>query len=492
MQGLSLWGIFLGTILIGVTDGVDYSIEVRVLVDRRALNTWKARVASNVPDAQKDAVTKTAMEKYITAAFSDMNSIFSGLSTSGINIDARIIGDIWFLTEEIFTGTSNVKDAGVVLDELEAWLDGQSMPTVDHTMLFTGFDLTKGGANDNLGIANTGDMCDSIGSLSAAEAIPGGSITATITHELGHSLSAEHDGDTNACTDGFIMQASEDASMATKDNFKFSTCSVSYFKTFLAAKGQCLTQTTAVKPTSPPLGTIYTPDQMCQFVEGAQSHVCRGFYGPGDTPYSSICLAVMCQEPGKDTCTYIVGADGFVCGQGKRCSLGNCVADASLPTGTATDTCPLGDTPLPLADLNGKMCSQGVADDPTVCEDDFIRRSCCKSCQGVNTNAAASTPATDTQATPAPKPVPECKDQRRWCRRLRRPQCYSYEGLCCATCKKLQINSADKNCKYGDKARWCRRLGYWGCVYNKQVCCQKCASIQKPVWYGSGSGSWDD
>ncbi|GFR63781.1 zinc metalloproteinase/disintegrin [Elysia marginata] len=87
-----------------------------------------------------------------------------------------------------------------------------------------------------LGLAKLGGMC-SLSSVSIIEQDNTGSVGATAAHELGHSLSALHDGEEKDCydEDNYIMsrklKTPDDELLASRP-WQFSPCSVRAFKRF--------------------------------------------------------------------------------------------------------------------------------------------------------------------------------------------------------------------------------------------------------------------
>ncbi|XP_070174025.1 A disintegrin and metalloproteinase with thrombospondin motifs 19-like isoform X2 [Littorina saxatilis] len=472
MRSLCYYCVLGGIVLLGAVGGHNiskrspqYSIETKVFVDSHAINSWKAKVSSSVvTEAQQDVQTRSALTNYIRSAFNDLNTIFAGLSKSGINMDARI-ESIEFVTENISSGIAGSAESPKVLEDFREWLSTKTYPVVDHTMLITGLDLMVQGDKSKQGRAYLNNMCSATHSLLVVEALGSVSMTTMMAHELAHNLGANHDGENNACvTDRYIMRANVNLQTATSDRYLFSTCSVDYIKAYLASgKAVCLTQTTVQKLTAQPLGQLYTPDQMCQLMEGQQSHVCRVLQGKSQPPYSSLCLFLWCDRPSENNkCYRLASADGFVCGKGKRCSLGQCVNDTRLSTGTATDECPLGDSPAPLSYLDNQQCSQAIANFSGHCYDNITSQRCCKSCESVKTDQN------------------DCVygDRSKWCIGRNAYDCYTNSELCCGTCKTFETGTQD--CMYGDRSPWCIGKEARYCYYgdNANLCCGTCQKYE--------------
>ncbi|KAK7112917.1 hypothetical protein V1264_012291 [Littorina saxatilis] len=229
-------------VLVSLTDGapidssVHNSIETRVIVDRLAFSNWKADLTSATDtDAKRNADTEAQITDYIRSVFAGANVIFKQLDAYGIDLDTRIVG-IEFITDETISTEvydGNRVSSDKVLNTFKLWLKGKKYPRADHTVLFTGWDLSDGTQSHVLGVAYLEKMCHSTDSLSAVEVKRNGNSVFTLVHELGHSLNAKHDGDENTCgTDSMkIMDAGR--TLNSTHNFKFSNCSRSYIKNFL-------------------------------------------------------------------------------------------------------------------------------------------------------------------------------------------------------------------------------------------------------------------
>ncbi|GFS12265.1 A disintegrin and metalloproteinase with thrombospondin motifs 18, partial [Elysia marginata] len=217
----------------------------------------------------------------------------------------------------------------------------------DHSMLFTGYDLSSvtetGITLTTTGLAYTSTLCRTDGkSVSVVEDHGGFQSIDTASHELGHSLSAKHDGEENLCrsTDRYIMAGGTfpqtDANLLNP--WQFSVCSANYFTTFItdeirSTRGQyCLNFPLAVSASIPDVsdrlpGQEVSPDQQCAQIYGDSSRLCRGREFGDD-----ICTAMFCFDPATvGTCYEQTAARGTTCGDGKLCIDGECVADPRAP-----------------------------------------------------------------------------------------------------------------------------------------------------------------
>ncbi|XP_070209811.1 metalloprotease mig-17-like [Littorina saxatilis] len=125
------------------------------------------------------------------------------------------------------------------LDDFIAWIPTQTnLPSSDHYMAFTAYDVTfSGGAA--VGVAESAQVCTGR-STSVVENSFKSSVANIAAHELGHTLSAAHDGTGNVCqpnlqnvmTPGLFVPTQDPAT--PRNIFQFSACSVASFITYLA------------------------------------------------------------------------------------------------------------------------------------------------------------------------------------------------------------------------------------------------------------------
>ncbi|XP_023210719.1 A disintegrin and metalloproteinase with thrombospondin motifs 18-like [Centruroides sculpturatus] len=103
----------------------------------------------------------------------------------------------------------------------------------------------------------------------------------TVAHEIGHSLSMDHDGISNSCNSSKnIMSPSAGAGKTT-----WSTCSNSYLKMFLKTpQASCLYKNISSKQYNLTLdnklpGEKYPPDVQCELFYGKQY---KAYYGESE------------------------------------------------------------------------------------------------------------------------------------------------------------------------------------------------------------------
>ncbi|KAK0068503.1 ADAM family mig-17 [Biomphalaria pfeifferi] len=207
----------------------------------------------------------------------------------------------------------------------------------DHVMMFVGTKLSDDGSPNLLGISWLSSMCSTNGSsVSVVEDVQDYEVILTAAHELGHSLSAQHDNWlTNDCFgfDYFIMAPYESSTTAESNRFNpwmFSDCSIHYFATFISFLLEtdhgrtCLTKSVSVSPDIPDLkdkyfGQVMPPEQQCRNTYGKGSYHCKVGYKS-----TEICIALYCYDPNKMSCFPQKALSGTECDKGKICRLGHC------------------------------------------------------------------------------------------------------------------------------------------------------------------------
>ncbi|KAK6166468.1 hypothetical protein SNE40_023152 [Patella caerulea] len=457
-------------------------IELLMVVDNEAYSRWYQREGGD-HGAGRQMRTQQAITKYVTSVVHGMNSIFKTLESQDVRVHISLVDILIIQTEEGGTWLSSLSKAGFPRNIVKAtkaleafndwvWKHKSLLPAHDHAMLLTGFDLqSKHETPGRLttGHAYLGTMCREA-SVSVVENQFNFEDVEAASHELGHSLGSEHDGEGNVCTDkdGYLMAPIIKVNATYR--WFFSSCSVDYIQELidqLASEGKnCLYHKNNVghMPIQPnadvQLGELLTPDQQCVLIEGPGSFLCRDFYGAND--YPTLCRNMWCHNvtsrtQNKQTCNTFLGSDGFVCGNQKRCVQGECVVDSSAPD--VLDHCPHGDEQGII--WKNLTCADIIELTPEQCYDPVTQKKCCASCDKIDTG--------DLQCP--------FGDKSSWCRtHLEIPVgCYNNEDLCCGTCAKLK-QTAKPECAYGDRSTWCNTTLQvpMGCYDNEQLCCETC------------------
>ncbi|XP_059177802.1 A disintegrin and metalloproteinase with thrombospondin motifs 6-like [Physella acuta] len=382
--------------------GVDstYYIDVIAVIDFAAYNLFYQRYY-NRTKAMED------IHEYYAYTFSAIDLLYQGITSVPYKIRVRL--NKIFVAETSsssnFTtdyATQRMLDADDSLGAFNSFA-GKSdlLHAYDHAMLFTGFNLsTKDSGPNVVGYAYIGGMCRTDGSsTSIIEDMADYQASNTAAHELGHSLSAQHDGDKNECSGIFryIMAASvlsKETPATAYNPWQFSSCSIQYFTSFIEEQLKtirgyyCLTKAIPIEQDIPYAGDqfpgqVYSPDQQCQMVYGSGSFFCRNLYVNNT---ESICHQTYCADPeDTDTC-YVSGnifaVRGTTCGNGKICVNGHCVAHVKAPQ--ADETCLYGDQPGQFG--NFSSCQAFVDDFIGYCYRDDLRAACCASCIAVRKN----------------------------------------------------------------------------------------------------------
>ncbi|CAL1548071.1 unnamed protein product, partial [Lymnaea stagnalis] len=158
----------------------------------------------------------------------------------------------------------------------------------------------------------------------------------TAAHELAHNLGAAHDGENNACRpeDRYIMapSTSKETPETRLNPWKFSLCSIEYFKIYLTdaiktpTVRDCLTKSLAHDAKVPNVANRLTGqeislDKQCERNFGSGASFCR----TKDTVYADLCRSATCKRHGTTTCVPMPVARGTTCGNGKLCIKGDCV-----------------------------------------------------------------------------------------------------------------------------------------------------------------------
>ncbi|KAL3853992.1 hypothetical protein ACJMK2_013276, partial [Sinanodonta woodiana] len=161
------------------------------------------------------------------------------------------------------------------------------------------------------------------------------------THELGHNLGADHDGEGRSkdCSpaDMFIMtpvvNKTGPDNRYTRNAWLFSSCSLQSFWSILSFKHCVKSQgnvfdekewnTYAAKEP----GEVYSLNEQCHHINGKYSKYCGKVL-------RDVCHLMRCTDPKTGTCMpdYFSAARGTVCGQNMVCMEGMCIFSAGSKT----------------------------------------------------------------------------------------------------------------------------------------------------------------
>ncbi|KAK3608694.1 hypothetical protein CHS0354_027744 [Potamilus streckersoni] len=255
-------------------------------------------------------------------------------------------------------------------------------------MMFTGYRLIG-----SSGLAYVGGVCEDYGVVIATE---GGYFHTMIvaSHELGHSLGADHDFKYAGCPRGNMMWMNIPG-LYTKYSHKaweYSECSIDAFGKTLAQKSCVKDKATYYDKNEYEnynklyLGQIYSPDEQCKIIFGQNSYSCKV-----STP-DKICLSLWCYNTRNGGCDSHIAADGTPCGN-KWCIDGLCVSKPSgittpKPTtttvkGPKTPSSTRAPSTLPPSCRDADVCKQlyqAYSQKKRFCSD--LGDVCCETCKG--------------------------------------------------------------------------------------------------------------
>ncbi|XP_059166544.1 A disintegrin and metalloproteinase with thrombospondin motifs like isoform X2 [Physella acuta] len=409
-----------------------FTVDIAAVVDYGAYRLHYARAKYNRTLALQN------IREYYAFIFNGVDVLYQGISNTNYRIKVQLIKIIAAETSAAspFTRSAyyNMVDAYTALNELSTYVYGSGSALVspyDHVMLFIGYDLTAGLSTSIVGLAYIGTLCSLNGSsTSVIEDLVTYQAVDIAAHELGHSLSAKHDGDMNVCsfTERYIMASSnsEETPDTKTHPWMFSHCSVEYFTSFIektldTARGRtCLTTSLLADPTIPDAsdrlpGQEMPPSEQCALIYGSGSYHCR------HVNISDVCTQLYCFDPSSEIYCYAsMPLLGTTCASGKLCRNGMCVSDPRAPV--AEDDCLFGDSTDVLIDQ--MTCARYVGQFNGRCYDPLIKAYCCSSCKNVYRDGAYNC---------------EYGDRVNYCNLI---DCAtgSYQDLknCCGTCSNVQ------------------------------------------------------
>ncbi|KAH9488705.1 A disintegrin and metalloproteinase with thrombospondin motifs 18 [Bulinus truncatus] len=338
------------------------------------------------------------IREYYTFVFNGIDLCYKSVTWTDYMIDIRLAKIVVFQDVHLFKLnflTRTKVDADASLDYFDVFITTpiglDLFAPYDHAMLFVGVQMVTRGdetaTDDILGEASLSTVCNTDGNSTSIilDYDTYSETVITAAHELGHSLSAEHDGEGNTCRlrDRYIMAAfnSDETPGTELHPWIFSKCSVDYLTQFIAyllntAQGHaCLTNQLPSDPELPDtsdryIGLDYPPEQQCIIRNGVNFNFCGFHKGP------DICTQLHCCNASSGVVTSTEPAYmGTVCGIGRMCKQGACVLDQAAPY--SDEKCLFGDLRM--------GCGEYVQRFKGHCYDNTTSHYCCSSCHNAHT-----------------------------------------------------------------------------------------------------------
>ncbi|ESP04736.1 hypothetical protein LOTGIDRAFT_237268 [Lottia gigantea] len=492
---------------------VSYHINLLLYIDSEIYSRFYSRTTGNTVTERANQ-TETDIKQYYILYAKSMNSIYSGINSSRLEIKISLV-DILISKESerwIIVRPDGKIVTGRILDSFYTQLKNYKY---GHAMLITGREIISSRDEMVAGRAEFYSICQA-NKKSVSVVVDRGRFESvrTACHELAHSLGVNHDATEPGClgSDQYIMAGnSTNVNISNKFNpWRFSSCSVKslvekmeYITTLSAQEQQCLTRKefsnidqTLFENLEP--GQVYAPDQQCQMIRGSNSY----FYRDG-TQGDNVCTNMKCVIG--NNYTEYTAAEGTSCGSKKWCHLGRCVSSEQVP-----EKCVFGDMPTHFrlnvtikkgsTEIQMQMTCPEIAQSlPSLCYLPNIVTRCCSSCDKIatsitgcqygdkiskcskshcdevysNGNVGASFCCGTCNLT---SPF-VCRDRDAECSSDvsgGADRCYDakFAYRCCKTCERAR-NLKRAGCEYGDKDRQC---GDKNCDnnYYKEQCCESC------------------
>ncbi|KAL3890599.1 hypothetical protein ACJMK2_002881 [Sinanodonta woodiana] len=341
----------------------NYYVKVALCMDSGIWDLYSSKVVDVHTSNKRDEVKRKIRESY-SHIMNGVNLRYKTIKDPSISISVIPTDFIFFLHEAMFPHNASkvmtedgIKYIGAkpYLDDFMDWdrKNGENdARKIDHLMLFTTvlilpnvymhelYELYSRSLHwcSNVGMSNLRGVCDLGRRTSIVNARDYVWTVQTATHELGHNLGAEHDGEGEAAAckadDSFIM--SNTSHQVTRNRtyianmWTFSICSVELFKKTLKNK-ECVKTpghpynvdeyTMLMKK---PAGYIFTPNEQCALVYG------QGYTYQGGVT-EDLCYLLRCVNKEKRITKkiYLNAARGTICGYNKWCIEGLCVSRSS-------------------------------------------------------------------------------------------------------------------------------------------------------------------
>ncbi|XP_076089309.1 uncharacterized protein LOC143059659 [Mytilus galloprovincialis] len=392
-------------------------VELLIVCDYAIYNYWLGQSEASTP-SEKETEALTSVRQYYAFVLNGMDAMYKNIQTTDYTISVLFAGIViaqtpndapWTESIKNTASSPNTVDSLAALNKFTAWIQANSshLPERDHSMLFSRYDLSYNGNNGNAGLAFTGAIC-SVQSQSIVQDEFNFIIITVAAHELGHSLSAQHDGYENSCdvNGAYIMASSSSPQQGTTATHPwiFSTCSTDYFRSQIdelelsGESNNCMKtlgsnfDPTALTPYDQSLaGQVYDADAQCSHIYGDGSNMCRGQYSGN---FESICNVLWCSNQDGSSCFTSIAGEGTLCGNKKWCVSGVCTSDSNAPSGN--ENCLYGDRKGVVFNDVGWTCAQMYILGPHNCDNTQVQQLCCASCNPETTTIALTTEAQTT------------------------------------------------------------------------------------------------
>ncbi|XP_059162266.1 A disintegrin and metalloproteinase with thrombospondin motifs like [Physella acuta] len=302
-------------------------------------------------------VALARIRRYYGMVFAMIDQRFSTINDPNLRISVRISGILVAERREDSGWLENIVDWGTLrthgmasvytdraLRKFTKWVSTRkNLPEFDHAMVFTAYRLTIKQGITLGGMAYLNAICDIKSGNAVSIVADRGDFQCVkvATHELAHSLGANHDGDkhSKSCRpDANYIMSPQPAhhKQVLKNAFYFSPCSIRDMTYHLSKP------TSACVKNEPPVyysydlrrlppGRVYSADMQCKLIFGKKS----GFCMEGNW-VDVMCGQLWCRDPNKEsgcrTNSYLTALPGTECGVNKICYLGECVLDSSKNT----------------------------------------------------------------------------------------------------------------------------------------------------------------
>ncbi|KAK6997861.1 ADAM family mig-17 [Biomphalaria glabrata] len=295
-------------------------------------------------------VALARIRRYYGMVFAMIDQRYATITDPDLSISVKISGilvaerreDSGWLEQLVDWGTVPTHGMASIytdraLKKFTKWLGGRRhLPEFDHAMIFTAYRLTIKQGIGLGGMAYLNAVCQTSSSVSIVADRGDFQCVKVATHELAHSLGANHDGDkqSKSCppSGNYVMspQPSHERHVL-RNAFYFSPCSVRDMLIHLSkSSSACVNDDPPVYYSYElkrlPPGHLYTADMQCKLIFGKKSAFCTD-----GNVQDVMCGQLWCKDPHKvsgcRTNSYLTALPGTECGVNRICHLGECILD---------------------------------------------------------------------------------------------------------------------------------------------------------------------